>query len=65
MEDTQVNKTDRQAGRDSTLPPMYDVCDENYKQKQDSNIEKKKKNTSISKHTRPLLDLYNQPNTTS
>jgi hypothetical protein len=71
MEHTQVNKTDRhtdiQTGRQGGIP-LYLQCtvsvshDKNHKQKQDSNREK---DTSISKHTRPHLDLYNQPNATS
>ena len=63
MEHTHVNKTDRQGGI-----PLYLRCtisvshDENHKQKQDSNREKE--DTSISKHTCPRLDLYNQPSET-
>ena len=72
MEDTQVNKTDRQADIQTDRQGgilLYLQCtvsvshDKNYKQKQDSNREKK--DTNASKHTRLHLDLYNQPNATS
>jgi hypothetical protein len=75
MEDTQVNKTDRQtprhtvsqAGREGfqfisyvqCLCPMMKTTNKN------KTATEEKKDTNISKHTHPCLDLYNQPNTTS
>ena len=70
MEDTQVNKTDRhtdiQTGREgfhftSNVRCLCSMTKTTNKNK----ISTEKKDTSISKHTRLLLDLYNQPNATS